>query len=108
MNEFNPERHRGVNLRIIPAMGDKHIMIGFDAHNNAEADAYNEACAHHLKNLRSFHQVGHEGGAGYSAWEIWQETDSETLEDLTIKIETDAQILLAKTGIEELYERWQS
>lgn len=108
MNEFNPEGNKGVNLRIIPAIVDKYIMIGFDAHNDTEADAYNEACAHHLKNLRSFHQVVHEGGAGYSAWEIWQEADSETLEDLINKIEADAQILLSKKGVEELYERWQS
>lgn len=108
MKEFNPEKYKSVNLRIIPAMGDKHIMVGFDAQNDEEAEAYNQSCAHHLKSLRTFHQVGHEGGAGYSAWEIWQDIDTQILEDLINKIESDAQILLTKIGVEELYERWQS
>ncbi len=108
MPEFNPEQRKNVNLRIIPATGDKHVMIGFDAHSDEEAEAYNEACTHYLKNLRSFHQVGHEGGPGYSAWEIWQEIDNEILSGLISQIENDAQILLSQVGVEELYERWQS
>ena len=104
------ERPSTVNLRIVKPEGDKHYMVGFDAMTDEQAEAYNEAVEFYLEQekLRPFHQVGSEGGSGYSAWEVWGETDEELLEKILSKIEQAAQIFISKDDekIEELYDKW--
>ncbi len=77
----------GVNLRIVKPEEDKGYMIGFDAKSDDEAEAYNEATEFYLRNakLPNFHQAGHEGGAGYSGWEIRTEVEEKTLTELLPK-----------------------
>jgi len=115
MQNFNqpksPELNVNVRLRVIKPAGDKHFMVGFDAHTDKEADAYNSAIRYHLKkiNLEPFHQIGSQGGEGHSAWEVWQKTDEATLNGLLAEIEKDAKILLSRNEemIGALYKRWR-
>ena len=58
MEQFKPEKpeqRKNVNLRIIPPMGDKHVMIAFDAQTDKQARVYNDALAYHLRKLDGFH-----------------------------------------------------
>ena len=66
-----------IKLRIVPARGDKHSMVGFEGPTTEVTAAYNYAIEDVLMThgMSPFHQVGVSplgpNNPGYHAWEVW-------------------------------------
>jgi hypothetical protein len=99
--ENQPDIERiSVNLRVEKPYPDKNFMILFDGNTKKECFAYNNAIEKILKEakLNPFHQIGvtRKGNnePGQHAWEIWAQSNEQTLNSLLPLIETAAKMLL--------------
>jgi len=94
-----------LDLQIREPEFDKHFMIAFEGNTKIECEIYNRAIQSILEKegFRLFHQIGctpdGQNEPGYHAWEVWINTDRDSLINLLPKIDAKVEELKEEYGI---------